>query len=555
MPESRNKSESLPLPGPQSSVFGALVFVLLGALILLLAALGPMLTTRVAEEGRERLHQEAAAAAGRCASGLDMFFAERRRELEVLCASKAPRRAAELLSRPPLPWRDGRWCDGFFLRSSRSEAGWTPLFPGGAAPPPALRSATGAQAAGEPGNFSVHPVRKSGLLILTMACPKKPGAAVAVVFRIAVLRRIVAQCALDRGEIRLLDSRGQTVVRVGSGSGQGQTAGAPLAALHSWRVTVRVPENRVVADLVAGAWAVGVLSTLLLFAVVLSLYRIIRNEHRLGRLVAEANRELRIYGQRLEDMVAEQTADLRRAKEEAEEANRLKSEFLANMSHEIRTPLNAVIGFADLLGDSELQEDQKEYLKIIRDSAQSLLDLVSNILDFAKIERGEFVLDASPYSPRTVINDLWRLFHLPAEQKHVDFHADPGDLPDEAVGDAVRVRQVLTNLISNAIKFTPEGGRVVIRGRVLLPEKPGGMPRLEFSVRDTGIGISNEHMETIFEPFRQVDGGYTREFGGTGLGLAIVRRLVEQMNGEIRVESEPGKGSVFRFIVPLRQKG
>ncbi len=249
---------------------------------------------------------------------------------------------------------------------------------------------------------------------------------------------------------------------------------------------------------------------------------------------------------RLEDS----NRDLEIARGAAEQANRAKSDFLANMSHEIRTPINGVLGMTELLYSTGLNRRQRQLADTIRTSAVSLLDIINDILDLSKIESGKLELDETEIDVREIVEDIGDLFAERAQSKGLELVTSiPPKMRTTYVGDPVRLRQVLTNLVGNAIKFTYTGEIVI---GVCLVENGDDGTTLKFSIRDSGIGISPEAQERIFESFAQADGSTTRKFGGTGLGLTICRQLVELMGGAIDVQGQPGRGSVFWFTAKLK---
>ncbi len=274
-------------------------------------------------------------------------------------------------------------------------------------------------------------------------------------------------------------------------------------------------------------------------------------DNEMGNLAENFNEmlmEIRLRDQRLES----QTSELLREKDKAEAASRAKSEFLANMSHELRTPMNGILGMTEVLMRSGLPEEQQKFAEIIYRSGSALTTILNDILDFSKIEADKLDLDIAPFEIKTMATDVINLLDNKAREKDIELRVKFNDnLRKMARGDAGRIRQVLTNIVGNAIKFTNRGGVTVdIRGKTI-----GKYYKLSVSVKDTGIGIPSNKLDMVFQKFTQAESSTTRDYGGTGLGLAISRSLVEMMGGKIGVRSQEGEGSTFWFDIMLEQYG
>lgn len=271
-------------------------------------------------------------------------------------------------------------------------------------------------------------------------------------------------------------------------------------------------------------------------------------------MLKKTQQELQTHRKNLEETVKKRTEELAIANQKLKQVSQHKSEFLANMSHEIRTPMNSILGMTELLKETALTKEQKEYLEILESSGDSLLNLINDILDLSKVEAGELTIEFVDFELRELVNKIVSIMSFKAKNKGLTLTLSISpDVPNNFVGDPHRLRQILTNLINNAIKFTEKGYVALnISNQKIVKEQKETIATILFSLKDSGIGIPKEKLDIIFERFTQADSSITREYGGTGLGLAISKKLVEMMGGKIWVESEVGQGTAFHFTIQMK---
>ncbi|MCP4152972.1 MAG: response regulator [bacterium] len=297
-------------------------------------------------------------------------------------------------------------------------------------------------------------------------------------------------------------------------------------------------------------WPTGLLLLLLLVFMIFNLRvrRLVKHEEELARLVAQRTAELRKsneVAQKEREIAQKEREIAQKERQTADAANRSKSEFLARMSHELRTPMNSILGFSEMLGDSPLNEEQSDYVNTINHSGEALLTILNDILDLSKIEAGKLSFESIDFSPAGTVESVRNLILPRIGNKELKLRYSIHDqVPAYVKQDEGRFRQVLINLMGNAVKFTEKGE---IELAITVDKETGNRLKLHSAIRDSGIGIAPEKINSIFEVFQQGDGSITRKFGGTGLGLSICQQIAQHMGGEIKVESQPGKGSTFHF--------
>jgi signal transduction histidine kinase len=251
---------------------------------------------------------------------------------------------------------------------------------------------------------------------------------------------------------------------------------------------------------------------------------------------------------RIEAILRASEEEMKELRDRALAASKAKTEFMAVMSHEIRTPMNAIIGMADLLADTPLDTEQSEYVEILKYSSLNLLQTINDILDVSKIEAGKLENNKFEFNLQLLLDELVSFYTFQAEQKGLQFLYKQANVPAVVEGDSVHIKQAISNLLSNAIKFTEQG---YVSLEIRCTEQDERQIKLEFWIKDTGIGVAEDKMNYIFEPFSQADSSTTRKFGGTGLGLAIVKRLIESMGGVVAMENNDGQGAIFKGHIIL----
>lgn len=331
------------------------------------------------------------------------------------------------------------------------------------------------------------------------------------------------------------------IMGLGYGSGLLTEEAIPEGYIALSLSTINADQQRslLINYCISGAISLGCINLLIQIALI-AVYR--RQKH--GAASSDQQRYNKNYRQ-LEDSIERQQQAMDQAREEALKASEIKSQFIANMSHEIRTPLNAIIGFTDLLLKTSLTQRQQDFLSTIRKSSSGLLQIINDILDFSKIEAGKIALNEVSINLRDTVEDVLTVLAPAAHEKRIELiPIIYPEVPNQILADPLRLKQILTNLVGNGIKFTHRGSVVV---RVKVDQKVRSQVTIKISVSDTGIGIPENYQQTLFQAFSQVDTSTSRQYGGTGLGLVIAKQLVEQMNGNIGVKSQPSQGTNFWF--------